>query len=62
MPFALLSSALAPTASVSPSSLSEAEKPNWSPSPKFPSVPASPVFEALMYACCDQVPFVLTKT
>jgi len=47
MPAAALSSVIAPAASVLPSSLSASEKPNWSPSPKLFSVPASPVFDAL---------------
>src|SRR5688572_24925943 len=49
------SSASAPTAIVLPSSLNARDTPNWSPSPTVSAVPASPVFEALTYACCVHV-------
>src|SRR5687768_12596706 len=61
-PVALLSSAFALTAIVLPSSLIDREKPNWSPSPKASPSPASPVLDALTYACCVQRPPLRVNT
>src|SRR5688572_22591720 len=63
MPDAALSSVIALTASVRPSSLRDNDHANWSPSLKLSALAAAfPVLEALMYACCAHVVPLRVKT